>query len=344
LLKRFAYPWTAIVPEEAADNLKTAPVGTGAFKLKEWNPQQNLTLERNDNYFGEKAKLETVKLVLIPDATSMMASFQVGDLDIIPLTGDQVTMVENNEAYQVVSEAMNAVQILSINTDNEILKNEKVRQAMAMAINKDEVIEASMFGYGDKIGSHLPPTSPDYYDTNNMIEFNPEKAKELLKEAGYENGFDINMTLPKNYQLHVDAGQVIADQLSKIGINVNIEIVEWGTWLSDVYTAKKFDTTVVGHTGRLDSYAFLARYKSDSNDYISLKTGEVDQLLSDALKELDDNKRTEIYKQIQEILAEKLPAIYLQTPRTMLALQKDVQGMEIFPIDVYDFSTVSFAE
>ncbi|MEL7606656.1 MAG: ABC transporter substrate-binding protein [Sedimentibacter saalensis] len=344
LLKRFAYPWTAIVPEEAADNLKTAPVGTGAFKLKEWNPQQNLTLERNDNYFGEKAKLETVKLVLIPDATSMMASFQVGDLDIIPLTGDQVTMVENNEAYQVISEPMNAVQILSINTDNEILKNEKVRQAMAMAINKDEVIEASMFGYGDKIGSHLPPTSPDYYDTNNMIEYNPEKAKELLKEAGYENGFDINMTLPKNYQLHVDAGQVIADQLGKIGINVKIEIVEWGTWLSDVYTAKKFDTTVVGHTGRLDSYAFLARYKSDSNDYISLKTGEVDQLLADALKELDESKRKEIYKQIQVILAEKLPAIYLQTPRTMLALQKDVQGMEIFPIDVYDFSTVSFAE
>lgn len=344
LLKGFAYPWTAVVPEESADNLKTNPVGTGAFTLKEWIPQQHIVLQRNDNYYNDKAKLETIKLVLIPDATSMLASFQVGDLDIIPLTGDQVTMVENNADYQVISEPMNAVQIMSINTDNEILSNDKVRQAMAMAINKQEVIDASMFGYGDKIGSHLPPTSPDYFDTNDVIEYNPDKAKELLKEAGYENGFDMKMSLPKNYQLHVDAGQVIADQLSKIGINVDIELIEWGTWLSDVYGAKKFETTVVGHTGRLDSFAFLSRYYSDSEDYISLKTGEIDELLDKAQQELDGDKRKEIYQEIQTILANKLPAIYLQTPRTILALQKNVNGMEIFPIDFYDFKEVYFTE
>ena len=344
LIKSFVYPWAAVVPEEDVANLKTKPVGTGAFTLQEWVPQQHLILQKNDNYYGDDIKLQTVKMVLIPDATSMMAGFQVGDLDIIPLTGDQVTMVEGNEDYKVISEPMNAVQIMSLNTKNEYLSNEKVRQAMAMAINKDEVIEASMFGYGAKIGSHLPPTSPDYYDANNVIEYNPEKAKELLKEAGYENGFTINMSLPKNYQLHVDAGQVIADQLGKIGINVNIQLIEWGTWLNDVYGAKNFDSTVVGHTGRLDSYAFLSRYKSDSNDYISLTTGEVDELLENALHELDESKRKEIYKEIQVILANKLPAIYLQTPHTMLALQKNVEGMEIFPIDFYDFKDVYFTK
>lgn len=344
LLKWFAYPWAAIVPEEEAANLKTKPVGTGAFTLEEWTPQQSIVLKRNDNYFGDKAKIETVKLKLIPDATSLMAGLQVGNLDIIPLSGDQVNILKDNEAYKVLSEPMNAVQIMSLNTDNEILANEKVRQAMSMAINKVEVIEASQFGYGAKIGSHLPPTSPDYYDCNDIIEYNPEKAKDLLKEAGYENGFDIELTLPKNYQLHVDAGQVIADQLSQIGINVNIELVEWGTWVSEVYGGKKFEMTVVGHTGRLDSYAFLSRYKSDSNDYISLKTGEVDKLLDDALQELDENKRKEIYKEIQIILANKLPAIYLQTPHTMIGAQKNVEGMEIFPIDVYDYKNVYFAE
>lgn len=344
LLQSFAYPWAAVVAEEAEANLKTDPVGTGAFTLKEWMPQQYLILEKNDNYYGDGAKLETVKLVLIPDATSMMAGFQVGDLDIIPLTGDQVTIVEGNEDYKIISEPMNAVQIMSLNTNNEYLSNEKVRQAMAMAINKDEVIEASMFGYGAKIGSHLPPTSPDYFDANNIIEYNPEKAKELLKEAGYEEGFEIDMSLPKNYQLHVDAGQVIADQLGRIGIDVNIQIIEWGTWLSEVYGSKNFDSTVVGHTGRLDSYAFLSRYKSDSDDYISLRTGEVDQLLDDAIQELDENKRKEIYREIQGILAVKLPAIYLQTPHTMLVMQKNVEGMEIFPIDFYDFKEVHFTE
>jgi peptide/nickel transport system substrate-binding protein len=344
LLKSFVYPWAAVVPEEDVANLKTKPVGTGAFILEEWVPQQHLTLRRNDNYYGDEVKIETVKLVLIPDATSMMAGFQVGNLDIIPLTGDQVTMVEGNENFKVLSEPMNAVQIMSLNTKNQYLSNEKVRQAMAMAINKEEVIEASMFGYGAKIGSHLPPTSPDYFDTNNIIEYNPEKAKDLLKEAGYGDGFEIDMALPKNYQLHVDAGQVIADQLGKIGIDVNIQLIEWGTWLSEVYGEKNFETTVVGHTGILDSYAFLSRYKSNSNDYISLTTGEVDELLDRALNELDEGKRKEIYKEIQIILANKLPAIYLQTPHTMFALQKNVEGMEIFPIDIYDFKEVYFTE
>ncbi len=342
LLKSFVYPWTAIVPEEEAANLKTKPVGTGAFQLKEWVPQQHIILERNENYYGDKSKLETVKLELIPDATSLMAGLQVGDLDIIPLSGDQVETLKGNTDYSILAQPMNAVQVMSLNTDNKILSNEKVRQAMSMAINKDEIIEASSFGYGDKIGSHLPTTSPDYYDTNDVMEYNPEKAKELLKEAGYENGFDIKLTLPKNYQIHVDAGQVIADQLSKIGIRVNIEIVEWGTWVSEVYSGKKFEMTVVAHTGRLDSYAFLSRYKSDSDDYISLKTGEVDELLNKALQELDENKRKDIYKQIQVILANKLPAIYVQTPYTMLGMQNNVKGMNIFPIDIYDFKDVYF--
>ena len=344
LLKNFAYPWAAVVPQEAVENLKTQPVGTGAFTLKEWIPQQHLTLKRNDDYYGNKAKLETINLVILPDATSMMASFQTGNLDIIPLNGDQVTIVDGNQDYKVISEPMNAVQIMSLNTNNKILSDERVRRAMAMAIKKDDVIAAAMFGYGDAIGSHLPPTSPDYYDANSIIEYNPEKAKELLKEAGYENGFDIKMALPKNYQLHVDAGQVIADQLSKIGINVKIDIIEWGTWLSEVYGAKNFETTVVGHTGRLDSYAFLSRYKSDSNDYISLRSGEVDELLDRSRQELDEGKRKEIYKEIQIILANKLPAIYLETPRTMLALQKNVEGMGIFPLDFYDFKEVYFTE
>jgi oligopeptide/dipeptide ABC transporter ATP-binding protein len=156
LLKSFVYPWAAVVPEEDVANLKTKPVGTGAFILEEWVPQQHLTLRRNDNYYGDEVKIETVKLVLIPDATSMMAGFQVGNLDIIPLTGDQVTMVEGNENFKVLSEPMNAVQIMSLNTKNQYLSNEKVRQAMAMAINKAEVLLS-------KVGFKSPKTVLNYY-------------------------------------------------------------------------------------------------------------------------------------------------------------------------------------
>lgn len=342
LIKNFAYPWAAVVPEECSDTLKNNPVGTGPFVLDEWVPQQHIILKRNDDYFGDKAKLETVKYVLVPDATSLMAGLQVGDYDIIPLTGDQVQLLEGDDRFKVLSEPMNAVQVLALNTDNEILKNEKVRQAIASAVNKDDVIEVSQFGHGVKIGSHLPPTAPDYYDTNDIMPYDVEKARNLLAEVGYPDGFELRLSLPKDYQLHVDAGQVIADQLSKIGIKANVEIMEWSTWLNDVYNGKNFDMTVMGHTGRLDSYAFLSRYYSDSNDYISLKTGEVDSLLDSALQELDDAKRKDIYKEIQLILATKLPAVYLQTPDTMLGMSADVEGMHIFPLDIYDMKEVYF--
>lgn len=343
LLSGFAYPWAVIVPEEAAESLKTNPVGTGAYKFVEWVPQQNVTMVRNDDYFGDKAKIENVKYVMMPDSNSQLAGLQMGDLDIIEVTGDQIETLKESADFKVYTEAMNSVQIMALNMDNEILSNLKVRQAIAMSINKDEIIKAAVWGYGDKIGSHLPFGSPDYVDTNNVMAYNPEKAKELLKEAGYENGFTIKLTLPKNYQIHVDTGLIIADQLSKVGITAEVEIIEWGEWVSRVYTGKDYDMTIVGHMGRLNSYDFLSRYYSDSGDYISLKTGEVDELLDTALKETDEAKRKEIYKEIQDTLAENVPAVYIHTPHKMFAMAKNVEDMRNYPIDIYNLKDVYFS-
>ena len=152
----------------------------------------------------------------------------------------------------------------------------------------------------------------------------------------------LKLTLPKSYQIHVDTGQIIADQLSKVGITADIEIIEWGQWLSDVYTAKKYDMTVVALSGRLDSRYFLKRYRSDSKDFVSLISGEVDQLLDESGKETDPAKRKEIFKQIQLILAEKLPAAYIQTPHKLFGMAGNVEGFRIYPIDIYEYKDVSF--
>ena len=339
----FAYPWTAIVPEEAADTLKTNPVGTGAFRFVEWTPQQSITLERNDNYWGEPAKLTAVHYSMVPDATSLLAALQVGELDMIPLSGEQAELVEAMDGYKVVSGPQNAVQIMALNMSREPLNNVKVRQAISMAINKDEVIQASMYGLGQKIGSHLPVTSAYYVDTTDVLPYDVDAAKALLAEAGYPDGFTITLSLPKAYQQHVNAGQVIADQLSKIGITVNIDIVEWGYWLSDIYGGEhNFDMTVCGHTGRLDPYAFLERYYSTSGDYISLLTGEVDGLLDQARQELDEGVRKELYTKIQTTLAEQVPAVYLQTPDQLVAMTENLQGMAFYPLDIYDLSQLYF--
>lgn len=238
---------------------------------------------------------------------------------------------------------MNAVQILALNMDNEILANEKVRRAIAMAIDKDAIIDTAVWGYGDKVGSHLPVISPDYIDTTDIMPYDAEAAKALLAEAGYPEGFTIKLALPKSYQIHVDTGQIIADQLGKIGINVEMNIIEWGEWYSEVYSNKNYEMTVVALSGRLDSQYFLSRYKSTSGDFVSLITGEVDGLLDDAVKEPDDAKRTEIYQNIQKILAEKLPAAYIQTPHKLFGMAKDVENLQIYPVDIYEYKNVSFS-
>ncbi len=343
LLCSFAYPWTAIVPEECADDLKTNPVGTGAYKFVEWTPQESIKLERNDDYFGDKAKIQNVEFKLIPDATSQLAALMVGDVNITEVTADQIDVLNNTDGVKGYSVPINSIQILALNQENEYLSNEKVRQAIAMAIDKDEIINTVVWGNGTKIGSHLPVSSPYYVDTTDVMPYNVEKAKELLTEAGYPDGFTISLKLPKSYQTHVDTGQIIADQLSKIGIKCDVEIVEWATWMSDVYTDKKYDMTVIAHSGRLDPYNFLARYKSTSGDYISLLSGDVDALLDEALQEKDETKRKEIYANIQKVLAEEVPAVYIQSLYKFYGLSDNVQGFEEYPIDIMNLKEVSFS-
>ncbi len=342
LAKAFIYPWTAIVPIEEAETLKSKPVGTGAYKFKEWIPQQQVILTANENYYLEPAKIKELEFKLIPDATSQMAALQTGDIHLAEIQGNQVEVLKNDENLKIYSEPMNAVQLLALNLDNEIFKDVRVRRAIAMAINKEDINSTVVYGYGSNVGAHLPVNYPDYYDTNDVIQYNPEEAKKLLAEAGYENGLTLEMILPKNYQIHMDAGQVIADQLSKIGVNVEIKVVEWGQWLSDVYSGKQYEMTVVGLSGRLDSYYFLKRYHSQSGDFISYITGDIDALLEASTSELDPVKRKDIFKEIQVTLAENVPVVYLQTPDRIFALAKNVEGFRTYPIDIYEYKDVYF--
>lgn len=342
LVKSFCYPWTAIIPIEEADNLKSKPVGTGAYKFVEWMPQEHIILTANNDYHDNPPMVDRLEFKLIPDATSQIAALQTGDVHIVEIQGNQVEILKKDANLKIYSEPMNAVQLLALNLDRDIFKDVNVRRAIAMAINKDDINSAVVYGFGSSVGAHLPVNYPDYYDTNDVIPYDPEEAKILLAEAGYPDGFEVELVLPKNYQLHVDAGQVIADQLSKIGIKADVKIVEWGQWLSDVYTNKDYDMSVVGLSGRLDSHYFLKRYHSQSGDFISYITGEVDELLDKSAVELDQDLKKEYFEEIQIILAENVPVVYLQTPDRIFGLAKNIEGFRIYPIDIYEYKDVYF--
>lgn len=342
-LSSFAYPWSAIVDTSVTDTLKNSPVGTGPYKLKEWVPQQSLTLEKNPDYY-DTVNLETITFKMMPDATSQIASLRSGELDIISVSGDQVAAFENDPQFNIVQAPSNGIQLMAMNLANEALSDVRVRQAINYAVDKQSLIDTVWWGYGEPIGSHYPTVLKEYVDLNDTYSYDPEKAKELLAQAGYADGLTLEMYLPKSYPAYVSAGQVIADSLKEVGITCNITIVEWAAWLSDVYNGRNYDLTVVGHTGRLDPYVLLARYQSDSSEnYFNYSNPEVDELLSGYKSEKDEAKRTEMVQQVEQILAEDVPAYYIQTPITLYVTSSAVEGFEIYPIDIYEMKDVSFA-
>ena len=276
----------------------------------------------------------------MPDLTAEITALNAKEVDLILITGDLASAVEN-KGYNIINVAGNGLQLMAMNSSNKALSDIRVRQAINYAVNKNEVIEAVWWGYGEKIGSHFPVVLKDYVDYSETYSYNPEKAKELLAEAGYENGLTLRMDLPKNYQEYVNAGIVIAQSLKKVGITVDINIVEWAYWLSEVYVGRNYDLTVVGHTGRLDPYALLVKYLSYGNEnYFNYANSEVDALLEKYQSELNDSKRSEYVKRIQEILANEVPALYIQDPIQIFVAQSDIFGFKAYPINIYQMKEV----
>lgn len=155
-------PWSAIVPKEAVDQLKTHPVGTGAFAFKEWTPQQKVVLEKNKSFFYMKDRpyLDSAEFRVMPDTATQLINLKSGQIDVATVDGEQADQVKKDSNLSLVTKPSNAVQILTMNNSVAPLDNLKVRQAINLAVDKNVVIAGSNWGFGDPIGSHMSPADP----------------------------------------------------------------------------------------------------------------------------------------------------------------------------------------
>ncbi|MDO4292899.1 MAG: ABC transporter substrate-binding protein [Eubacteriales bacterium] len=334
------YLTVAIIPESNQDP-EGNPIGTGPYKFVSRTPQESIVLQKFDDYWGTPANIETVKLQIIANADTIVTSLNGGGVDMFArITQAQADQL--SDQFDVLEGTMNLVQAMYLNNAKAPFDNEKVRQALCYAVDPQGIMDMISDGKGTQIGSSMFPAFGKYYmpELNDLYPTDIEKAKQLLAEAGYPDGFRFTLTVPSNYQQHVDTAQVIAEQLKQIGVTADIQLVEWESWLSDVYTDRNYEATVVGvDASSLTAAALLRRFTSDApNNFINFKDPAYDEAFAAAQESTDDAEKTAHYKECETILAEDAANVYIQDLPSFVALNKKYGGYEFYPLYVQDFA------
>ena len=241
-----------VAPETAGAN-KSNPVGTGPFKFRRWVQGDRVELERYDDYWGTPVQLSDATFKFIPDPAAAAAAMLAGDIDAFANfpAPEILAQFEADPRFDVVIGTTEGETILSTNNARVPFDDIRVRQAIAHTLDRGAVIDGAMFGYGTPIGSHFAPHHPAYIDLTGHSPHDLEKARALLAEAGYAEGFDATLKLPPpSYARR--GGEIIAAQLAEIGIHLEIIPMEWAQWLEQVFRARDYDLTIVSHTEPMD--------------------------------------------------------------------------------------------
>lgn len=335
----------AIIPDDYTKQSET-PVGAGPFKFVSYTEASSVVMEKFADYYGTPAYLDKVTFKITSDTDAAFTQLLAGTIDVFPyLTADQADQLTEN--YNIEVGNMNLVQALFLNNTVKPLDDIRVRQAICYAIDRQGVLDMVAAGKGTVIGTGMFAGFEKYYnaDTVNTYATDLAKAKQLLSDAGYPDGFDITITVPSNYQFHVDTAQVLVEQLKEVGINATISLVEWATWLDEVYKGRNFETTIIGLDADLAPSDVLKRYASTaSGNFINYNNSEYDTLFASAVAETDDNKKVEDYKKLQEILTNDAASAYIQDPSLIVAVSKKLSGYTFYPVYVQDMSRVYFVK
>lgn len=341
-LEFISYMTAAIIPADY-ENQDTAPVGTGPFKFVSRTPQQDFVMERFEDYWGAPAWLDKVTYKICENADALVMNLNGGSIDLCAhLTSAQASQL--NQSFQVLEGTMNLVQAIYLNNQAKPFDNQMVRQALCYAIDRQGIMDMVADGHGTAVGSSIYPAFAKYF-LPELVDKYPHdvaKAKELLAQAGYPDGFDMTISVPNNYQPHMDTAEVVAEQLREAGSNVTIQPVEWSTWLDTIYNGRQFQATVVGvDAANMTARAMLERFTSDyGKNFINYNNPAYDALFQQAINAQDEATQTDLYKQMEAMLADTAANVYIQDLCDLVAMRQDLGGLKFYPIYVVDLSTV----
>ena len=301
-----------IVAPESADNNANAPIGTGPFSFVQWDKGSRVILEAYGPYWGAPVHLSKATYVFISDAATLTNALLSGDVDGTNNFGQSALGVfEGNPQFTILAGTTEGETILGTNNRKAPFNDLKVRQAIAHAIDRNALIEGATYGYGTPIGSAFAPHNPYYVDLTGTYPHDVEKAKALLAEAGYPDGFSATLKLPPLDYAKL-SGQILASQFAEVGIKLELINIEFAQWLEDVYTNHDFDFTIISHVEPFD----IGNY-ANPDYYFGYDNPQFQALIETLNGTTDEAKRKALAIEAQTILANDAVNGYLfQLPQT----------------------------
>jgi peptide/nickel transport system substrate-binding protein len=316
---------SVIYPREAVETLKSEPIGTGPYKVAEWVRGDRIVLVKNPDYHVKGLpKLDRVTYRFIPDPNAALAALKAGDVDatMFGLGPEHIPDLQKDARFQVIiGETTNDV-IMSMNNSKKPFNDVRVRRAVTYGINKPEVVKGAMFGLGRVIGTNVDPLNPYFVDMSGAMPYDPGKAKKLLAESGYPNGFEAVLKVAPQYYYTVRTGEVLVDQLQKVGVKIKIEQIEWGQWLSRVWKDADYDLTIIGHAEAWD----ISNY-ANPKYYFRYDNADFQKLFQQSETTVDDKARRELYVKMQKKLVEDAPVVWLYIHPRLAVTKKGLQGL-----------------
>jgi peptide/nickel transport system substrate-binding protein len=356
---------SSILPKHLLDGreitkspLTRHPVGTGPYKFKEWVAGQKIVLVSNPDYFEGRPYIDGSITRIIPDMATLFLELRAQGIDISGLSPLQYTRQtesklfrDNFNKYRYLSFAYTYI---GYNLKNPLFTDKRVRQAISYAINKEEIVSGVLLGLGKPATGPYKPGTWAYNGNVKTYNFNPQKARELLKEAGWQNmnrdgilekggkPFVFELVTNQGNETRQKCAEIIQRQLAEVGIKVNIRILEWAAFVNDFINKRRFDAVLMGWTIPPDPDAYDVWHSSktapEELNFISYKNSEVDVLLEKSRSTFDQKERKKYYDRFQEILAEEQPYTFLYVPDALIIINKRFRGIEPAPIGLdYNF-------
>jgi len=317
----------AYVEKVGDEEFAKAPIGSGPYKFIERKKDDKVVMQAYDNYFGGRPAIDKVTFVVIPEAASRIAALESGDVDIISnVETSQVERLDALENFDVIGNPTTRVIFMGINTLTDgPMKNVKVRQALNYAVDKQAIIKGVLDGYATQIATISTPEYDGYDASITPYEYNPEKAKQLLKEAGYPNGFEVDFSVTSGYLNGQDVVQAVAAQLAEVGIKCTVRESDSASQREQIAAGTVAPLYMNGIGGPYSNIDLVSKLSFCTGErYSTYSNPAFDELRATAAATIDKNESDKLLSQLQQMAKDEAPAIFMYQQYGMYAYNSRV--------------------